>query len=108
MAKRVVDHLETVKIEEQDGELRALPAIARALISLLIYVIERRAKHTPVREAGQGVFGSQSGHMGFRFPPLCDVGEGLHKAAVGEVSAADFQDGTIAHRALRNRELSCG
>src|SRR6266852_1530448 len=85
MAERVVDDLETIEIEEQDGEFRA-PGVVRSRTPAQL--IERRAEHAPVRKGGQRVFRRQPSHMGLRLGPFGDVREGLYQAAVGKVSAA--------------------
>src|SRR5437764_713298 len=99
MAERVVDDLETIEIEEQDGEFRAAGVVrCRALAQL----IERRAEHAPVRQAGQWVFRRQPRHMGLRFGPFGDVREGLYEAAVGKVSAANLDHGSVRPLAFAN------
>ncbi len=68
-------------------------------------LVERGAEHPPVREAGQRILRSKSGHMSFGLAPLGDVGESLHEAAVGKPSAANLDDGSVRHLAFADREL---
>ena len=102
VAERVVDDLEAVEVEEQDGEVRvAGPTGCRMPAEL----IERRTEDAPVRQAGQRIFRRQPRHMGLGLAPLGDVGKGLHQAAIGQPSAANLDHGAVRHRAFGDGEL---
>ena len=47
-------------------------------------------KQSAVRETRQRILGGEPRDMRFRLAPLGNVGKGLHKTAVGEMSAAHF------------------
>ena len=106
MPKRIVDDLEAVEIKEQNGEFHFRFVGAGVGTGASAHLIERQPKQSPVRKAGQRIFGGKPGNMGFRLAPLGDVGEGLHEAAVGKVSAANFDDGAVWHGSFGDRELA--
>ena len=96
MTERVIDRLEAVEIEHQQGE--RLAAALRAIERLLHALAEQRA----VGKAGQFVMRRHFGDARLGALALGDVGEGAHHAAVGRGHRADFKHDAVRARAFVN------
>src|SRR5260370_473794 len=106
MAKRIVDTLETIKIEKQDGELHRLRSIICRGGLPAAYLIEQGAKYPSVRETGERIFGTKANRVCLGVRSFCDVGERLYETAIREAPSTNLDDRSVRHRPFANAEFS--